>query len=261
MADPRYEEMMARQATAGAGIEPAMMVEEDMTMGEAEDEGRGGDTILAHLTPGELVVPAPLVDDPEFQQTMSQYFEENQLNISQYIVGNEANSMNPETGHPEFGFFSFITKPFKKAIGTLSGARQTEKAMKKASSENRQLMEENQKFQKQLYEKQMTDMKKVQAEMTAQMAKERAEQNKVMQLRQRQANRASILRQRAIKAGSLATQASLAIKTQGEMTGVSPTEQAAEGSTFGRRLSRIKSAPRGGMGTRMRGGRLSKRPR
>lgn len=83
-----------------------IMAEEDMTMVEAADEGRGGDTILAHLTPGELVVPVPLLSNPEFQQTMSQYFEENQLNISQYIVGDEANSINPETGHPEFGWLS-----------------------------------------------------------------------------------------------------------------------------------------------------------
>jgi len=262
MADPRYEEMMARQATAGAGLEPAMMAEEDMTMGEAEDEGRGGDTILAHLTPGELVVPIELTNDPEFQQTMSQYFEENQLSISQYIVGDEANSVNPETGHPEFlsigGFH-----PFRSSSYTGSSKRRQEAAAieSRAKSDNARLMRENQKFQQKMYAKSMKDMKAMQAKMTAQMAQERAEQNKVMQLRQRQANRASILRQRAIKAGSLATQASLAIKTQGEMEGVSPTEQSAQGSTFGRRLSRIKSAPKGGMGRGSRGGTAAKRPK
>lgn len=80
---------------------------------EAAEKGRKGDTVMAHLTNGEIVLPAIVQQDPEFMQMLSVYFKENDADINQYIVGSEANSINPETGVPEFGFWKSVKKAFK----------------------------------------------------------------------------------------------------------------------------------------------------
>ena len=86
MADPMYEQLKAKQAAAAAetdmGIMPppaadaAMgmdmgMMEGEMPMPTEEEammlaeEGRGGDVVMGHLTPGELVIPREMIEDPE----------------------------------------------------------------------------------------------------------------------------------------------------------------------------------------------------
>ena len=70
---------------------------------ELADEGRGGDQIVGHLTPGEVVVPVNIIDD-ELRSMLDEIFAENGLDLNQYTVGNESNSINPETGMPEFRF-------------------------------------------------------------------------------------------------------------------------------------------------------------
>ncbi len=76
------------------------------------DKGRKGDTVLAHLTDGEMVIPKQLAELPEFQEIIRGMFQESGTPIEQFIVGNDANSINPETGNPEFGFLSSFN-PFK----------------------------------------------------------------------------------------------------------------------------------------------------
>lgn len=80
---------------------------------EAAEAGRGGDTVMAHLSLGELVIPRAFLDDPQVMELMKSLFEQAGANINQYIVGDEANSINPETGYPEFGFFKSFGKIFK----------------------------------------------------------------------------------------------------------------------------------------------------
>jgi len=75
------------------------------------------DELIAHMTPGELVVPADILkQNPEVQELI---FAEMRLmgieNPEQYIVGSEANSINPETGLPEF-LLKKIFKGVKKAV-------------------------------------------------------------------------------------------------------------------------------------------------
>ncbi len=79
-----------------------------------EEQGRGGDTVMAHLSLGELVIPRAFLDDPQVMDAMKSLFEQAGVNINQYIVGDPANSINPETGYPEFGFFKKIFKAIKK---------------------------------------------------------------------------------------------------------------------------------------------------
>lgn len=70
--------------------------------------GRGGDDLVAHVQTGELVIPKALLDkDPAWRESILKYLSDNGVeNPEQYIVGSEANSLNPDTGIPEFGWFS-----------------------------------------------------------------------------------------------------------------------------------------------------------
>ena len=92
-----------------------------------ERAGQGEDTILGHLTVGEIVLPVDIVDNELAMRKIQSLFEKYDLNVNQYTVGHEDNSINPETGNPEFGVFSSFTgsKQRKKA----------EKAGRKAAQE------------------------------------------------------------------------------------------------------------------------------
>ena len=67
----------------------------------------------AHLTNGELVIPPGILQAAEgLTDILSELYTLAESNINQYTVGNEANSINPETGLPEF--FGFVKKLIKK---------------------------------------------------------------------------------------------------------------------------------------------------
>jgi len=86
--------------------------------------GRYGDNMIGHLTPGEMVLPRPLADDPVLKRQLFDAFERHELNPYQYQVGHFENSINPLTGAPEFGFFKKLGKSIKKAapvIGQVVG--------------------------------------------------------------------------------------------------------------------------------------------
>ena len=86
--------------------------------------GRYGDTTIGHLTPGEMVLPRPIADDPVLKRQLFDAFERHELNPYRYQVGHFENSINPLTGVPEFGFFKKIGKFLKKAapvIGKIVG--------------------------------------------------------------------------------------------------------------------------------------------
>ena len=86
--------------------------------------GRYGDNMIGHLTPGEMVLPRPIADDPVLKRQLFDAFERHELNPYQYQVGHFENSINPLTGAPEFGFFKKLGKSLKKAapvIGQVVG--------------------------------------------------------------------------------------------------------------------------------------------
>lgn len=68
-------------------------------LAKAERKGRHGDTMLAHMTPGDLVVPRGSVTPEVLAALMSAIPE---FPVEYYTVGNEINSINPVTGLPEF---------------------------------------------------------------------------------------------------------------------------------------------------------------
>jgi hypothetical protein len=82
-----------------------------------EKLGRFGDDTLAHVETGELIVPKPLLDKmPELKESILGHLREMGVeDPERYIVGSAANSINPETGSPEF-FLKKIFRGISKAV-------------------------------------------------------------------------------------------------------------------------------------------------
>ena len=81
-----------------------------MSIDDLAKQGRKTDTVMGHLTNGELVVPRELLEDADLKQALSNAFGAAEVDMEAYIVGSKSNSINPETGYPEF----FIKKVIKK---------------------------------------------------------------------------------------------------------------------------------------------------
>ena len=64
--------------------------------------GRGGDTRMAHVSPGEVVVPQQVAQRPEVRNQLMQGFLREGMRPERYTVGTPANSINPLTGQPEY---------------------------------------------------------------------------------------------------------------------------------------------------------------
>lgn len=89
------------------------------------EKGRYGDDTVAHLESGELVIPKAFLDqDPEMAKTLFAYLESKGVEDPQrYVVGSDANSINPETGLPEFFFRSVVravTRPVTRAVKSVA---------------------------------------------------------------------------------------------------------------------------------------------
>tara|TARA_R110000744_G_scaffold44986_2_gene100148 strand:- start:9 stop:1703 length:1695 start_codon:yes stop_codon:yes gene_type:complete len=94
--------------------------------------GREGDDVIAHLETGELIIPKAFLDqNPEMKETIFAFLESQGVEDPQrYVVGTDANSINPETGVPEF--FGFIKKAFKKVVsGVKKVVKKVVKVVKK----------------------------------------------------------------------------------------------------------------------------------
>ena len=111
--DPEEQAMF--ESMAGNVMDAANAPMADMVQMIAA-EGRGGDTTLAHLTPGEVVLPVAAMQDPQFETAVENRFNEIGLDPEQYVVGAGIASLNPMTGLEEFGFFKKVGKFLKKAV-------------------------------------------------------------------------------------------------------------------------------------------------
>lgn len=108
---------MENENELGAGEEIGAGVEKHEKL---EDAGRGTDTIMAHMSLGEIVIPRAIQDDPEVQKMLEVIFDKLGADINEFTVGHEANKINPETGYPEFRFK--FKKLFKKAAPFIAPA-------------------------------------------------------------------------------------------------------------------------------------------
>ena len=78
--------------------------------------GSGEDTALAHVRPGEVVVPPEIVEDPEVESLLESKFKQMNINPEEAVVGVGIASLNPNTGLEQFGFFKKIGKKLKKVV-------------------------------------------------------------------------------------------------------------------------------------------------
>ena len=107
-ADAVYDE---EDAAPEGGIAQFKTVAEQMAA-----MGREGDNMLAHLESGELVIPRKFLDENEqFRNYVYAFFDGQGVDPERYIAGNDANSINPDTGVAEF-FLKKIFKGIKKAV-------------------------------------------------------------------------------------------------------------------------------------------------
>lgn len=63
--------------------------------------GRGGDSMMAHMTPGEAVIPRGVMT-PKLWSAFQEALDQQGMMPEQYVVGSGENSINPMTGQPEF---------------------------------------------------------------------------------------------------------------------------------------------------------------
>ena len=141
----------------------------EAAMEEGAEAGRGTDSLLGHLTPGEVVIPVNILSIPGVMESLSAMFEEAEIDINQFTVGDEANSINPETGNPEFGIFSSIRKAFGSVTRNLFSAG--DKWLGWENSNPKVEMERLQKMSD-------AELARMQAEATSEYAKVAAEMEK-----------------------------------------------------------------------------------
>ena len=82
--------------------------------------GRNEDKFLAHVAAGELIIPYQYLEDDVIRQRIYDILTEAGVDDPEaYVVGSDANDLNPTTGLPEFFLkkaFKKIGKVFKKAL-------------------------------------------------------------------------------------------------------------------------------------------------
>lgn len=75
-------------------------------------KGRGEDSLSGHLSPGDIILPKE-IHNPELLKAVHKHFAQHGASADQYTAGHKENSINPETGMPEF---SFLKKLFHNPI-------------------------------------------------------------------------------------------------------------------------------------------------
>jgi hypothetical protein len=78
--------------------------------------GRGGDNFVVHASEREMMVPREVVENnPQLRRQIMQSIAAEGADPNAYIVGNEANSINPMTGQREF-FLKKLVRGIKNVV-------------------------------------------------------------------------------------------------------------------------------------------------
>jgi hypothetical protein len=93
-----------QQAIAQAKKRAAEHVRQMRQARDLAAQGRGEDTEVAHVARGEYVIPEAL-QTPEVVAALERAAADYGVPLERLNVGHAMNSINPETGAPEFGFF------------------------------------------------------------------------------------------------------------------------------------------------------------
>ena len=91
--------------------------------------GRFEDTYIVHAAEGETIIPLQVLNrNPALKEMLFNQMRDMGMEPERYIVGNELNSINPDTGQPEFFFkelWSGVKKVLKVAapvLGAIAGS-------------------------------------------------------------------------------------------------------------------------------------------
>jgi len=85
--------------------------------------GTGSDTELAHVEPGEVIVPSEFLEDPEFESVLEKKFNQFGIPPEAATVGGLP-SLNAQTGMGEYGIFKKIGKFLKKVVTPIARVAQ-----------------------------------------------------------------------------------------------------------------------------------------
>jgi hypothetical protein len=78
--------------------------------------GRNGDIYIVHAAEGETVIPMEVLDaNPKIKALLFGQMRDMGLDPQEFVVGDELNSINPDTGLPEF-FFKSIFRKVKNVV-------------------------------------------------------------------------------------------------------------------------------------------------
>jgi hypothetical protein len=90
--------------------------------------GRYGDTRMAHVTPGEKIVPTNVLRNrPDLAQGINSALMSQGMDPRRYTVGAQNNSNNPNTGLPEFFSWSDVWDFGKRILTSPAGSAATAK--------------------------------------------------------------------------------------------------------------------------------------
>tara|TARA_E500000318_G_scaffold110992_1_gene128024 strand:- start:1343 stop:2023 length:681 start_codon:yes stop_codon:yes gene_type:complete len=221
-------------------------------MNKAARKGRGGDSIMGHLAPGEMVVPPQILNKyPKLRSALASAFMENKVDPRRYLVGSKANSINPDTGTREFGLFDFLDD----VLGWEEGnpAWEAEQAAKRAAQQTQEFEAE----MAELAAQQEEDLAAAQQEAAAQLAATKKQGQKLQAKEQARIKKASMLADRAMAANSVAAKLLNEAKGLSAVAGEGRDVQKDSSRSFATRLAR-KAPPRGF--TRGGGGASMSRP-
>lgn len=100
---------------AGAQLQPPG--QQPMTPGQMAQQGRFGDSVVAHVTPGEISIP-PQIQSPALMQAIRAAFAHFGISPQQFTAGSPQVSHNPATGAPELSLWSALLPIAGAALGS-----------------------------------------------------------------------------------------------------------------------------------------------